>query len=601
MLGITTLFRSFDTGNMQKIAHRRFIFFLISLILLSLGFEATAQKRKKKNKKSDKIEVAAPVSEEDRRKAELYHVEAEKYYILDDFAKSFVLYQQSLQSDPGNATAHYRIGQILFKQEELDKAIYNLQRAIKLDETNKYFYLQLADVYTKQSNFDSAAETYEMMIQKCKKVDEYLFELAALYIYQDDYPMALTIYERIEEKFGINEQVIAQKQKLYLKQSQLDQALAEGQKLIDAFPGESRYVIMLAEILISNNQSGKAVPYLEDLVAENPENARALLMLADHYRKNGEVEKSNEYLNRAFGISSLDIQPKIQVLAGFIQKLPNAEIQSTALDLAEKIKIAHPEDPRSFEINGDLNMRIGNDKKALENYKYALELGASNFNTWQNVLQVEIKLEKYEAAISDGEQALELFPNQSGICWFLGTAYLANKEYDSAVEVLERGKKLSTSNDELKSFFNAQLGDAYNNIEKFEQSDKSYEAALSFNPDNDHVLNNYSYFLSLRKEKLDLAKKMSTKLVLRNPDNSTYLDTHAWVLYMRGEYKEAKVYIQKALKGIDISGTIIEHYGDILFKLGEVDLAVKQWQKAKGMDESSELIDKKIADRKLYE
>ena len=70
---------------------------------------------------------------------------------------------------------------------------------------------------------------------------------------------------------------------------------------------------------------------------------------------------------------------------------------------------------------------------------------------------------------------------------------------------------------------------------------------------------------------------------------------------MRGEYKEAKVYIEKALNGSDISGTIIEHYGDILFKLGEVDKAVMQWQKAKGMDESSELIDKKIADRKLYE
>ena len=107
--------------------------------------------------------------------------------------------------------------------------------------------------------------------------------------------------------------------------------------------------------------------------------------------------------------------------------------------------------------------------------------------------------------------------------------------------------------------------------------------------------------MSLRKEKLDLAKKMSGKLVSISPDNSTYLDTYAWVLYMRGEYKEAKVYIEKALEGTDISGTIIEHYGDILFKLGDIDSAVKQWQKAKGMDESSELIDKKIANRKLYE
>ena len=378
-------------------------------------------------------------------------------------------------------------------------------------------------------------------------------------------------------------------------------AIAEGQKLIDAYPGESRYVILLAEILISNNQSEKAVPYLEDLIQNHPDNARALLMLADYYRKHDDVEKSNIYLNKAFGMSDLDIQPKIQVLASFIQKLPNEDIEQLALNLGDKIVKAHPDDPRSFEVFGDLNLRLGNDDEALLSYKKAIELGASNFSTWQNVLQMEVKLEKYKEAIEDGEQALELFPNQAGICWFLGTAYLVEKNYDAAVEVLERGKKLSNSNDELKSFFNAQLGDAYNNVKKYKKSDESYEAALAYDPDNDHVLNNYSYFLSLRKEKLDLAKKMSTKLITISPDNVTYLDTHAWVLYVRGEYEEAKTFIEKAVNGPDLSGTIIEHYGDILFKLGDVDSAVRQWQIAKGMDETSELIDKKIADRKLYE
>lgn len=239
--------------------------------------------------------------------------------------------------------------------------------------------------------------------------------------------------------------------------------------------------------------------------------------------------------------------------------------------------------------------------KALENYKKAIALGASNFNTWQQTIQIEVKLERYKEAIADGEKAMELYPNQPGLCWFVGNAYLAEKDYQMAVEILERGKKLSSANEELKSYFNAQLGDTYNSLKNHQKSDESYEAALAYDPNNDHVLNNYSYFLSLRKEKLDLAKKMSSKLVAQNPDNATYLDTHAWVLYVRGELEESKHYIEKAVESEDISGTIIEHYGDILFKLGDVDSAVKQWLKAKGMDETSDLIDKKIADRKLYE
>lgn len=587
---------------MQIRAFRNIIFLLLISVMLISSLDAYAQKRKKnKNKASAKSETPIVVSQEDKRKAEIYHTEAEKYYILDDYAKAFVLYQKALEIDPSNATAYYRIAQIYLKGNDKGKAIFNAQRAIKLSDTNKYFYLLLADIYTKQSNFVDAAITYENMIQNCKKANEYLFELAALYIYQENFDRALEIYNRIEDEFGLNEQVIAQKQKLYLKNSKLDMAIAEGQKLIDANPGESRYVIMLTEILISNNQSEKAVPYLEDLVNNYPDNARALLILADFYRKNGDVEKSNTYLHKAFGMPDLEIQPKIQVLASFIQKLPNEDLDQLIINLGEQIIQAHPDDPRSFEINGDLNMRLGNDEKALVVYQKALELGASNYGTWHNVLQMEVKMEEYDKAIIDGEQALELFPNQSGICWFLGTAYLAKKQYDSAVEVLERGKKLSNANEELKSYFNAQLGDTYNNLKMYEKSDEAYEAALAYNPTYDHVLNNYSYFLSLRKEKLDLAKKMSSKLISLEPDNTTYLDTHAWVLFVRGEYKEAKIYIEKAVVGDDISGTIIEHYGDILFILGDIDLAVKQWQKAKGMNETSDLIDKKIANRKLYE
>jgi len=48
--------------------------------------------------------------------------------------------------------------------------------------------------------------------------------------------------------------------------------------------------------------------------------------------------------------------------------------------------------------------------------------------------------------------------------------------------------------------------------------------------------------------------------------------------------------------------THFEHYGDILFKLGDVDGAVRQWEKAKNMlTTSNETLNKKIANRRIYE
>jgi len=49
------------------------------------------------------------------------------------------------------------------------------------------------------------------------------------------------------------------------------------------------------------------------------------------------------------------------------------------------------------------------------------------------------------------------------------------------------------------------------------------------------------------------------------------------------------------------NGTIIEHYGDVLYKLGDKEQALEQWKKAKELGDTSEFIDKKIADKKLYE
>jgi tetratricopeptide (TPR) repeat protein len=245
---------------------------------------------------------------------------------------------------------------------------------------------------------------------------------------------------------------------------------------------------------------------------------------------------------------------------------------------------------------------LNNQEEAISLYLKSLQLNPANLNAWQNILDFEFRNSEFDSVIVHAEKAITYFPNQALIYFYGGTAYLSQNNYKKAVQMLEQGKKYASSNLQLLAYFNGQLGDAYNGTEEYEKSDKAYEAALDFDPDNDHVLNNYSYFLSIRKEKLDLAEKMSTKLIERNPEDPTYLDTYAWVLYNLGKYNDAKKYIEKAINFDESdSGTLVEHYGDILFKMGDVNGAVEQWEKAKKLNDTTDLIDKKIADRQLYE
>ena len=44
---------------------------------------------------------------------------------------------------------------------------------------------------------------------------------------------------------------------------------------------------------------------------------------------------------------------------------------------------------------------------------------------------------------------------------------------------------------------------------------------------------------------------MSYRTVKAEPTNSTYLDTYAWILFEKGKFTEARIYIEQALKNGD--------------------------------------------------
>ena len=92
---------------------------------------------------------------------------------------------------------------------------------------------------------------------------------------------------------------------------------------------------------------------------------------------------------------------------------------------------------------------------------------------------------------------------------------------------------------------------------------------------------------------------MSYKTVKAEPSNSTYLDTYAWILFEKGNYAEARLYIDDAMKNKgDESDTIVEHCGDIYYMTGDVDGALKYWKQALEMGSKSKMLKKKIEKKK---
>ncbi len=579
---------------------------IIFVLLVGISIPGNAQR---KNKKEKEIKSNEYIQQE----AEYYFIEGEKQFILEDYAKAVTNFRSSIQLVPTNDVAYFKLAQIYNRTDQLDGAKLSILKALDLNSENPYYYLLAADIYTNANNLKEATKYYEELISKIPGEEHVFFQLGAIYLYLQDYENALSTYQRAEDYFGINEQSSIQKQKIYLKQNRINDAIAEGQKLIDAFPSNSKYKIMLAEVLSANGQDEQAIVLINELLQTSNDVPGARLLLADLYRKTKELDTFENEITKAFLNDKILINAKINAVMKYMALLPDVRLESLLPSLCDIIIEVHPNDFNGYLLQGDvystfLEKQLVDDDyleeyktKAIEGYARYIRFDASKFNVWQNLLNLELQQNKYDSVIVHSELALEVFPNQIWLYLVSGVAYSNNKQWDEAIFYFEEGLKRSANNNQMQELFYGYLGDAYYKLGNNEKSDNAYDKVLSINPNNEMVLNNYSYYLSLRGQKLDKANDMSLKLMRLNSENLAYLDTYAWVQYKLGNYNEAKRVLEKVIANNSANAENYDHYGDVLFKLGEKDAAKKQWLKARELDGNIEKINEKIEQGKIIQ
>ena len=533
-------------------------------------------------------------------KAETALIDAQKQLILENYTKAFELFLVAQELDPNNAAVNYKLAEVLLKNGSPQKALAYSEKARELDPENKFFYIQNAEIAQKLGLLDNAITVYEEMLGRIPGTERYLYDLALLYQYKNRFDAALATYDRAKQFYGINEPLLLEKQKIYLKTGDLESLTAEWDELISNNPSEFRYVFRLTEILISNDRFDAAQERLLRFKERDPDAPEADLLLAKIEQKKGNYSKALDLLEGPVSSEDVTVPEKLKLLGGFLGHIDKEGVKAKLTELTLLLADKHPDTYQTQAFTGDVLYQIEEKEKAVGHYLKAIELSPGNFSVWQNTINLEFQLQHYDSVVEHSAKALEYFPNQAIFYFFNGVGNFIQKNYEKSVRALETGK-VYTSDPSLLSEFYGQLGDAYNGLGEDKKSDEAYDQSLKYNPENDHVLNNYSYFLSLRNEYMDKAYSMSSRLIRMHPDNPTYLDTFGWVLYQQGKYKEAKKYLSRAAELNSEDGTILEHYGDVLYQLGEVDEAVVQWEKASQSPDASDNIQKKIKDKRIYE
>ncbi len=531
------------------------------------------------------------------------YADAAKEKILGNYEASEKLFQKALDINPNSAPAHYELGNIYSIQEKPQLALEQYEMAVKSDKSNYWFHLSYGTALRDLGQSEKAIEEFTALIAKEPKRIELKYELAQLLLNNDKKEEGLEVINQIEEELGVTEEVSFLKQRVHLSNNEVDAAAAEIQKLIDTYPNEIKYYGALADTYALNGRKEEALKVYEKMQQLDSTNYKLQFSMAEFYRQEGENEKHIENLSKAFLNPEMDIDEKIKyVLTFYDVDSRNKEQKQDGIELCRKIALAHPENAKSFALLADFQYFDNQIEAAKQSYITTISLDSSRFPVWNQLIFIFADQGDTTELVDYSRRAIELFPNQPTVYLTYGIGLSQQGDNERAIEYLELGKDLVLDNPSMKSQFYSSLGDAYHEINDHVKSDKNYDQALSLDPKNIIVLNNYSYYISLRDENLEKAKKMSAKSNNLAPNQASFQDTYAWILFQLKEYENAKIWIDKAIdNSSDPSAELLEHKGDILFHLGELEEAVEFWKRAKKAGSTSKTIDKKITDKTYYE
>jgi tetratricopeptide (TPR) repeat protein len=576
----------------------------IIIIFCILNVQAFAQWKsyypegKSKNNKEVKQKI-----DKDNFKFNTHLFNALKSKSLENYEQALEQFQKCIAMDNKQALPFYESALINKGLGNLDLAAEQAKIATELEVNNRWYQLNYAEVLFANQDFKSASVEYKKLLLNEPGNKELYFLLADTYIYDNDFLKAIEIYDDLEQINGIDKMVSMQKHKLYMQLEKKKYAIKELKNLLEKFPNEIEALEILSEVYLLNDEKEKAFDIFKQLAIIAPENGRIHLTLADYYREQGDNMKSFEELKLAFKSIKLGVDVKVRILASYFQLLAvNNIMKEQAYTLAKLLMEIHPNEVKPNAIYADILYTDNRFTEAKEQYLIVLKKDKTKSQVWSQVLFIQAEQNDFEGMLKTSEQALTYFSTDPLFYYFNGVANKWFKNYDLAINSLNMGVEFVLDNKMLLLEFYSSLADSYHAIKEHKLSDEYYEKSLEIDSNNVLILNNYAYYLSVRKIKLEKAKKMSYKCNELEKENGTYQDTYAWVLYELKEYDEAKEWMEKALKnGGDKSAVVVEHYGDILYQLGDVESAIIQWKKAKEFGEESKFLDKKLEDGKLYE
>ncbi len=570
---------------------KKFILSFVIISLLLLSGCASSKKitpAKSENNPSPEVSELTYKQVENRDKAIEHFITGLVYEMRGDYASAILEYQDALryEKSPGIynaiAKAYHKIG-------KHSLAVQMALEAVKLDPKNVSYRETLADIYIETFEAQKAINELENILKIDSLNYNALFNLAQLY--EPNKPLrSLELYNKIIENYGPEWNALQRIAELSFRLGRFSESAHALEMMIEIDPSNYDLRRLTAETYINAGEIDKAKSILSELIDLKPKDWQAKVRYAEVLLQLKETEEAKKIYTEILSNDSVGIDLKLQAGENLLRSAgEDTSLKKFAAEIFKSLSVKYPSDWRPHWFLGIVASDGKNNLTAFEEFKKVVEVNPQVVEAWRGIGIALYELEKFDELIEWMKKGVEKFPDDFIINFLLGLGYHRVDRNREAIAPLEKAFSLEPKNIDVIST----LALAYDAIGETAKSDSLHELGLKLSPNNHLLLNNYSYTLAERGEKLDIALEMAKKAIEQEPENPAYLDTIGWIYFKLGDYQKAYDYILKAVEKGG-SPVVIEHLGDICFKLGNKEKAIKYWKKALEKNPSNEKLKEKI-------
>ena len=535
---------------------------------------------------------------------------AEKYKVLDEIEKAMVQYEICIKENPKESAPFYELAKISFSKGEFNKAKEYIIDAKNIEPQNIWYLYLLIEIYNETYEFENQAEVWEDLIKIDPENKLYHFEAIYSYLNLGQLKKAIKLIKKAKNHISNIEDLIILESEVYAKDNNLEKATEIIRLESKKNPNNLKYLQRLSEIYILKSEYDLANKVYKQILDLDPENSMALLASYKINQTTFSEDNDNDLFLRIFNSSKISKEQKIDILFEVFSDTKKIEKYNEYIPKVLDVCIKYYSDEVIFyAILGDYKLLVNDYEGALDNYISSIEYGLNDKVIYEKILNIYLYKNEIDRVLIYSDKALGYFSFEPIFYYYKSIAQMYKLEYSQSNQTLIKGLEFIFDESTLKSEMYSLMGDNYHKLNNNKESDKYYDLALDINPEYVLVLNNYSYYLSLRggSENLLKAEKMIIKcleLTKEDPQPS-FLDTYAWVLYKQAliekdsKVKQEKLSLSKKTMDecFDVGGNsavIFEHYGDILFQLNNFKGAKEYWEKAIKIDSGNKTIKEKI-------